>query len=104
MRWKTSAAVRSPPKRWSLGSAASAARPAPSATATRARRLGDFLQPPRDTGAPEVLLRQHVGRHLRPRLRHFDAALLEDDGAVGLRISESPARNAIPSNGDFLLA
>ena len=46
--------------------------------------LGDLLQAPRDAGAPEILLRDHIGRDLRPRRRHFDAAMLEDDRAVGI--------------------
>src|SRR5262249_49642253 len=44
--------------------------------------LGDLLQAACDAGATEVLLRQHVSRDLRPRRRHLDGTLLEDDGAV----------------------
>ena len=64
--------------------------------------LGDLLQAPRDAGAAEVLLRQHVGRDLRPRRRALRCrACWKTIVPSGLRISELPARNAIPSNGDF---
>jgi hypothetical protein len=58
----------------------------------------------RDAGAAEVLLRQHVGRDLRPLLPALDAACWKTIVPSGLRISESPARNAILRMAILLLA
>ena len=49
-------------------------------------------QPHRDAGLAEVLLREHVAGHLRPRRRHLDVVLPEHQGAVG--IADLAARGA----------
>src|SRR5690606_3500352 len=44
--------------------------------------LLDALQAPRHAGFAEVFLRQNVGRHLAPVLRHHEAFEAENDGTV----------------------
>src|SRR6185437_6846509 len=46
--------------------------------------LFDLLQAGGDAGLAEIFLRQHVGGHLRPELRHLDVVELENDRAVGI--------------------
>src|SRR5262249_10467105 len=46
--------------------------------------LGNGLQPSRDAGLPEVLLREHVAGDLAPCLGDFDIALAKDDRTVGI--------------------
>jgi hypothetical protein len=48
----------------------------------RDRVLLDLAQPRRDARLAEVLLREHVARHLAPALRHVDAVEAEDHRPV----------------------
>jgi hypothetical protein len=73
----------SEPVRSSSGRAARAA----SSGTERHRKEGtsfssDLLQAGRNPGLAEILLGQHVGRHLAPGFRHLDVLEPEDDGAV----------------------
>ena len=46
--------------------------------------LFHWFQSSRHPGLPEILLRDHIGRHLAPTCGHFDVIKFEDGGAIGV--------------------